>query len=794
VERMALCYWDMGQFDQALGYYDNSIKVHEKLGDENRVARALYNSGIILKDLGAYPRALDYLERALAIREKLGDKKRIGDALNAMGLVYWKLGEHEIAFKTSQKVLELMNAIDNQKGIASALTNMGVVLENLNRLERASEYYQRSLDIFQKLNDQEGVVDALSNLASVHLFLRNYTKSEEYVRRALQGSREIPDKNAEVNNLINLGSVLNFQGKYHDAAVNYNTALDQARAMNSPAQIWQALLGLGDNFERKGEYDQALKYYSLALDEVEGIRSALQSGQYKASFFAEKLFAYEAVIHLLGELHQKEQTGGYDLQAFHYAEKAKARAFLDLLAEALANVRAGTDPGLLQKQETILREMTQAQQQLQLESSQTQVNENAVAELKARIDQLEEEYRSLRHEIDRKNPKYSELQYPQPGTLEQIQSDVLDENTGLFEYSLGDSSSSLWVITDDSHQFYSLPNRDALQEQIEIVRSGLLNPAQSSPEFFAEASYKLYELLVQPAENFIKKDVRLVIVPDGVLNYLPFEILLTDKISGEAAAYSELPYLIKSNPISYGQSASVLRNLRVEKKTGDKTRQKQLLAFGDPVFGENEDPALKTQAGASTRGGLSRLPYSGMEIQNIAKLFPSAQADIFTRREASEEKVKEKAKLIGYKYVHFATHGLINERKPDFSSIVLAQDDDPGEDGFLQAAEIFNLEMNADLIVLSACQTGLGKMVRGEGIIGLTRAFMYAGASSVLVSLWSVSDVSTSKLMENFYENLVVKNQDKAEALRRAQLLMLETEQFSHPFYWAPFVLIGDWQ
>ena len=223
-----------------------------------------------------------------------------------------------------------------------------------------------------------------------------------------------------------------------------------------------------------------------------------------------------------------------------------------------------------------------------------------------------------------------------------------------------------------------------------------------------------------------------------------------------------------------------------------------MLAFGDPIFGENEELALKTLGAAgtfadTTRGGLSRLPYSGLEIQNIAKLFPTAQADIYIRREANEEKVKEKDRLRGYKYVHFATHGLINERKPDFSSIVLTQDDDRTEDGFLQAAEIFNLDMNADLVVLSACQTGLGKMVRGEGMIGLTRAFIYAGSRSVLVSLWSVSDVSTAKLMEKFYQNLIRGKQEKTEALRQAQLHMIANEESSHPFYWAAFVLIGDW-
>jgi CHAT domain-containing protein len=189
-----------------------------------------------------------------------------------------------------------------------------------------------------------------------------------------------------------------------------------------------------------------------------------------------------------------------------------------------------------------------------------------------------------------------------------------------------------------------------------------------------------------------------------------------------------------------------------------------------------------------------RLEYSAREIENIASLFKKGNADIYLRGDATEENVKREGELKKFNYVHFATHGFIDENKPDFSSLVLTQDKNSEEDGFLRATEIFNLNLNADLVVLSACQTGLGKLIRGEGMVGLTRAFMYAGTPSVLVSLWSVKDASTATLMSDFYKNLIKGKLSKTDALRKAQLSMLGNEKFAHPFYWAPFVLVGDWR
>jgi CHAT domain-containing protein len=434
---------------------------------------------------------------------------------------------------------------------------------------------------------------------------------------------------------------------------------------------------------------------------------------------------------MLCSFHEKDKTKGYDILAFQYAERSKSRVLLELLTESAANINKETD----QKSEA--------------------------------------------------------LKHPEPVSLKEAQALCPDKNTVILEYSVGDSSSCLWVITQSAHQLFRLPPRKLLQEQIESFRFALLNPDQTNNEFFTRGGYSLYQKLLQPAEPYLTKKTKLIVIPDGILNYLPFEVLLTEnKGINTGTPYSVLPFLIKKYPVSYVQSASVLKSLLSE-QSGVRQADpgnKKLVAFGDPVY-ENVNDTSR-----SSSKNYQRLEYTGKEIENIASLFKKGNADIYLRGDATEENIKREGELKKFNYVHFATHGFIDEAKPDLSSLVLTQDNNSEEDGFLQATEIFNLNLNADLVVLSACQTGLGKLIRGEGMVGLTRAFMYAGTPSVLVSLWSVKDASTATLMTDFYKNLIKEKLSKTEALRKAQLSMLGDEKFAHPFYWAPFVIVGDWR
>ncbi len=277
------------------------------------------------------------------------------------------------------------------------------------------------------------------------------------------------------------------------------------------------------------------------------------------------------------------------------------------------------------------------------------------------------------------------------------------------------------------------------------------------------------------------KKSQLVILPDGILHYVPFEVLITNEPTpGADKPYEKLTYLGKKFPTSYGQSASAYLSMVEDRSTsvGTGLEMKELVAFGDPIY----------------EGKFKRLEYSGKEIEDIALLFPEGSVKTFIREEATEENAKKENMLSNYRHLHFATHGVMDEKNPERSGLVLSQVNLSTEDGILRADEISGLELNAALVVLSACQTGMGKMIRGEGMIGLSRSFMHAGTRSVVMSLWSVSDQSTNVLMLRFYENLILKGVSLAKALQLARISMIKDELYAHPFFWAPFVLTGDWQ
>ncbi len=791
-------YFNLEDFPQAILYFDRAEALRTEIGDLSNLRRtqslkagAYLALGESLNNAGKYPEAMENLEKALEINRNLNSRSGVGDVLNQIGFVYSNLGEYNLALDKINEAAVIMKEENNVAGLAGVYNHLGIVFQMSGRVEKASEYFNNSLKIYEENKDQINVVAVLSNLGTLFFDIKDYVKAKEYHHKALQISREINEKELEVNCLLNLANDQSLLGKLVESKSSYESGLKIAWSLNSPDLIWRLLAGMAENYEMRGEFDKAIELNDSSLNILEGIRSTLKSEEQKASFMARERFAFEDVINMLSNFHEKDRTKGYDILAFNYAERSKSRAFLDLLAESLANVREGANNELLKKQDEILVSLTEAKQSLEQESKTEQYDQQKVSELKEKIKVKEEELSKIQQEIRKTNPRYADLQYPQPVSLEEVQALCPDKNTIILEYSVGDSSSCLWAITRSAHQLFKLPGRKALQEQIETLRYALLNPDQANNEFFTQGGYSLYRQLLQPAEPYLTKKSNLVIIPDGILNYLPFEVLLTEaKGIGPGTSFSGLPFLVKKYPVSYGQSASVLRSLLSE-QTGEKQSDpvnKKLIAFGDPVY-ENSDDTSR-----SSVKSYKRLEYSGKEVENIASFFKKGNAEIYLRNDATEENVKREGELKKFNYVHFATHGYIDEDKPDFSSLVITQDNNSEEDGFLQATEIFNLNLNADLVVLSACQTGLGKMIRGEGMVGLTRAFMYAGTPSVLVSLWSVSDVSTSTLMGEFYRNLVKQKLSKTEALRKAQLSLLGNKKFAHPFYWAPFVLVGDWR
>jgi CHAT domain-containing protein/lipopolysaccharide biosynthesis regulator YciM len=792
--RLAIAYERLGNLDEAFSNYQRAAELGRILGNQSRTGISLYNAGLMLKNSGEYIKALDLLSEALAIHRELNDQKRVGETLNVMGNIYRRLGEYEAALRTHQENVGIMKTLGNEQGVATGIMNLGILYKNLERKEKAVEQYESALELFKKLEHEEGILNSLTNLGSTHQELGNLEMSETCLREALEKSQAMNYKDAVTSNMNNLANTLNFSGRLDEALTLLEEALPMAEELNKPELTVAVLLSIGDNYERRGEYDTAMSYYHQALKVVESQRVSLLSEQYKAGYFSRQRYIFESIVHLLGKMDRIDPSADYAARAFHIAEQGKARAFLDLLAESLAGVRQGSDENLIGRQTALLAEMAKIQKELQNESMKPERNFEILENLKGQLSELERRQKDLEIEIREKNPRYSELQYPRPVTIEEVQKSVLDGKTVMLAYFLGDSSSSLWAVSNKRFSHFILPERKILEDQIEILRYALEHPEEENPDFFAGSSHRLYELLIQPAEKSIPKNKRLIIIPDGILHLLPFEILTTGEIEANTS-YGKLPYLIRRNAVCYCQSASVLAKLMEERRTKKAKSERTLFAMGDPVFETGSDssagPAESHLTGSTP---FQRLEHSGEEIKNIASLFPEKQTTLLLRDQATEENLKHSGALQNADYIHLATHGIVNERKPDFSGLLFPQTTESEEDGFLQAAEIFNLPLRADLAVLSACETGLGKMVRGEGIIGLTRAFMYAGAPSVVMSLWRVSDISTAELMQRFYANIMKKNMDKAEALRRSKISMIQSKEFCHPFYWSAFILTGKWK
>ncbi|MFH0841466.1 MAG: CHAT domain-containing tetratricopeptide repeat protein [Bacteroidota bacterium] len=717
---------EKGQLERALEYFRKSYELNIMSGAKLLAAQAALHSGQILNTIGMYPDALVELEKSITLYKEINSKPGEGNVLSQIGFVYSNLGDLNTAINKINEAAAIMKELNDMEGFAGVLNHLGIVLADAGRYEKALEYYFQSLGIFTSMEDKLLVLPVLSNIGNVYHYLKDYSKAEDYHARGLKICREHYAKNEEVHCLLNLANDQLLLGKLDSAKINYDLAGEIAKPFNNPDLDWRILVGSAEYYEQTREITKAIELNDSALTVLEELRNSLQTTEQKATYMASERYIYEDIINFLMLLHENNDKGGYDALAFSYAERSKSRVLLDLLLES----------------------------KLSLDDSAKLV-EHISSELLS---------------------------------LEKAKQICSDKNTVIFNYFTGDSSSCLWIVTKSSDRLFRIPARNKLQEQIEIIRFGLLDPKQDVSEFFTRAAVSLYDELIKPAESFLSEKSKLIIIPDGILNYLPFEVLLTDINSKTLEdSFSALPLLVKKYPVSYAQSASVLKYLLTE-KTGnetDKSGSKKIIAFGDPV--------IKNESSISVIN-YPRLEYSGKEIENIASFFKKGNAEICLRDDATEENVKRESVLKKFNYVHFATHGFIDENKPDLSSLLLSVDKNSTEDGLLQMREIFNLKLNADLVVLSACQTGLGKLIRGEGIVGLTRAFMYAGTPSVLVSLWSVSDISTATLMGEFYKNLIKNKLSKTEALRKAQLTLMSDNKYAHPFYWAPFILIGDWR
>lgn len=858
VTLMASAYQYMGDMQKALSLYDEGTVIAKEIGDHAKAATILNNVCALYDNVGNYKQALDYCNRALVIRHDL--KERLGEAvtISNLGNVYASLGDFQQALDLYNQSEAIYRSIGNKSGQGIAFNNIGWLYATIGDYEKAITFYNKGIEIFTSEDDQYRLGNVLNNLAANYSLMGDYQKALELNLKVLPLRRSVNNLDGAGVTLHNIANAYAHLNEKQKALDTYNESLAILRDGN-PRQLTAALRNLGGLYLDLNEqskaidaFDEALKISrsigdrageaaalaklarleadrgnllearrltETTLASVESLRVNLKSQQMRAAFFASVRSYHELYIEILMRLHQQYPNEGYDAAALHASENARARSLLELLMEASAQIRQGVDPSLVEREQKI-RQAISAKAELQMRLLSDKHNKEDGAKVGKELDALADEYEEVQTKIRQTSPRYAALTQPSPLTLKDIQSRVLDENTLLLEYSLGEKKSYLWVAGPAAIKSFELPGRadveSAARRVYDLITASDQNVQNESIEErrkrlaradaeYPEAVERLSQMLLGPAAGELKTK-RLLVVADGVLQYVPFAALV------EPRDGAQTPLIVKHEIVTL-PSASVLDVLRQE-TTHRLPPSRMIAVFADPVFdsgdarlvANNHSSAPQTAASSdrgeikrsaeeSGLGGFPRLRFSRNEADQIMKLAPrnkSFQALDFaaTRAAATSEDLQN------YRIVHFATHGIINSRHAELSGIVLSLVDQDGkpQNGFLRLYDIYNMNLKADMVVLSACQTALGTEIKGEGLIGLTRAFMYGGASRVVASLWQTDDRATAVLMDRFYEALLTKRLSGAAALRSAQISMWQDKRWREPRYWAAFTLQGEWK
>jgi CHAT domain-containing protein/Tfp pilus assembly protein PilF len=807
------------QLPGAVEAYRHAVKHFAAAPEPSWQATSLNNMGLALRDQGEYGRALGYYQQALDMTRHLYPESQ-----------YPQGHPH----------------------LATSLTNVGSVLHAQGEYGRALGYYQQALDMRRKLYPESkypqghpDLAGSLNRLGDVLDSQGEYGRALGYLQQALDMRRKLypegkyPQGHPDLaQSLNNLGAVLRAQGEYGRALGYYQQALQALRLTRDPVPLdrgtqaapllqplpltvditvsraWtlQAALPARPSVDQLRACEQA---YALATAVQERIRTeVLQHEQSKLQLGEKADLIVPLRVALCGYLFKLEGKVDDLRTAFATVEQGRARVFLESLGQANASRLAGLPPVLRQEEERLSRRLRVLDAGIR--SAQSRPGDEAAAQARKlwhERQDAEEELRRFEQKLARTHPQYAGLRYPKPCTVEQARA-CLDPGEVALLFSVCKNQSYAVVVharpdpndRAEGLAVVRLPGRQVLREKVEAITQ---REKLEEPEGIRALGAELYGLLLGPLEQHIAGK-NLVIVPDGPLDFLPFELLVEG-----AGADIEGHYLIEGHRIRYAPSLTALHLIRLWEQGRKAQPDRPLFALGDPVFDSKDDrlhqqKVIVAQATQQERGELllragmagrllfQRLLATGPEVRGIADLLHAQPGAVLTGTQASEAAVKQasgEGRLARCRYVHFATHGILGLDRGQPPALVLSQvgttgqEDEYGrDDGFLTLPEVSALKLNADLVVLSACRTGEGRMHNGEGVSGLARVFLYAGSRGVVCSLWSVEDQATSELMQGMYRRLQ-KGESTPDALRQAKLDLIKDER--PPFLWAPFIHLG---
>jgi CHAT domain-containing protein/tetratricopeptide (TPR) repeat protein len=894
LNNIGLIYDSLGEKRKALGFYNQALPIARELGDLAIVAVTISNIGKIHRDLGEPQKAIEHFNQSLQIQQTIKDLQGETITLNNLAVTLKEIGETQLALDNYARAFEISKTTGDRATQVAMLINFGAAYSDLGEQLKALDFYNQALPVLQQVGDKHGEALTRNNIGKVFSDLGKKREALDYYNQALPIVRGIGDRGLEASVLNNIGGIYSDLGDNQKAFDYYDKAIALFRAVGDRREEANTLSNIAESYYKTGEKEKARDYFSQSLQLrrdagdknrepitllgiarverdlgnlteaqnrieeslkiIESLRAKIGSQKLRASYFASYQKSYEFYTSLLMALHKLRPSEGFDAAALQSNERARARSLLELLNEVRADIRQGVDVSLLER-EKILQELIATKLDRRVRLLTRKGSEQQVAEISKEIDALTTEYEQVETKIRTTSPNYAALTQPQTLKLSEIQQ-LLDANTILLEYALGDEISYLFAITQSSISAYELPKRaeieDATKRVYELMtarecRAKGETKAQwdarvaKADADYPKAAVALSQMILSSVADKLGSK-RLLIVADGALHYIPFAALPKPGGSRQSAVggkkqsairnpQSAIP-LVLNHEIVNLPSASTLALLRKETQVR-KQIPKTIAIFANPVFSKDDyriqraatDKTTSTKESSNnieiTKRSINTLleacdedsgqtgifipvlGYSELEARTIKELVPNDMSKISLGANANYENATSDD-LSNYRFIHFATHGMLNSKQPELSGILLSLYDEQGrekQNSLLNLGKIYNLKLRTEMVVLSACQTALGKEVKGEGLVGLTRGFMYAGTPRVVASLWRVEDAATSKLMKEFYNGILNERLSPAKALQRAQIMMLNQpknkdapSKKTAPYYWAAFTIQGEWK
>jgi CHAT domain-containing protein len=809
----ALRHQTRAEYETAMRYANLQRIVAERIGDKVGVAASWLNTGVVKFAEDDHEAALDATYKAIAIYESLGSKRGIALAQENLGNSYLALGNLRRAFECAQKSLRMAEEENHRRGIMIALSDLAIIYGHQNNPEQALAHleralalaqdlgdtlmiatlhhdmaiqykrfgdYPRALELYQQLlketetyGDKGGIAMVRDQIGRIYAEQGRYDEALRYHREALAGLEAANMKHAVGVTLNNISPVYLLQRNYAEALSVSQRSVALARESGRKVELFVALTNLGYSQFGLNQLTEAQQSFSEAVSIIEDLRTQAAGGvEERQRYFEDGMEAHHGLLSVFVRENRPAD-------ALMLAERAKARALLDILQQGRVNIQKTMTAKEQEEERQLKSQLTQLNKQLSRVKQSDKQDVAQVAEVEGQLEKARLNYEAFQNALYASHPDLKTQRGEAPIINAQELAGLLpDSSSALLEYVVTDEQTYLFAITKPAEkieiQVYTVPvKRAELAKQIEWFRQQLA----ARDLGFRTSAVKLYDVLLKPAQAQLRGKTNIVIAPDSNLWDMPFQAL----VNGANR------YMLEDASITYAPSLTVLREMTKRRLNQTATHAPAtLLALGNPVASQERE-----KRNGLRDGNRDQLPESGEEVKALGRLYGAARSKVYVGAEAREDRVKSEAGAAGI--LHFSTHGTLNNAAPMYSYLTLAEVG-ANDDGLLEAWELMQLDLKADLAVLSACETARGRIGTGEGVIGFSWAMFIAGVPSTVVSQWKVDSASTRDLMVNFHRSLISKQtgSTKTEALRQAALKLMRNPETSHPFYWAGFVLVGD--